>query len=520
MQMSMLVRTCLMFLAVVLLTALVAVVGIVKIREINGYLVEMDVQMERVISADSMNNLTARAAVAARSYLVDPRESYRQEFIQLTDQNGRTAADLAAKARRQVNKEFGEKIAALNEQYRQAALEEFFPLAAAGKKDEAARLLAGRLAGLEQELTQTAKTYAQKRQEEIRQVEAAAGKSAAGAQNLLFVLAAITFLAALAIGVAFSFWLEGRFKRLIKQVETVAGGDLTVQVKVRRRDELARIAGAFNAMIAGLRTLALGIKEKSSLMAGSAQELSAAGEEMAASVAAIASTTAEIAAVAEQAAASSGSAAEASRHVEQAARRGNAAVQEAVQKMHGIKATVDKGAFAVHRLGERSDKIGQIVHVIRGIADQTNLLALNAAIEAARAGEHGRGFTVVAEEVRKLAEQSAAATKEIGELIGETQLEMQEATAAMELGAQEVRGGVQIVEEAGQALLQILEQIKHNAELVEQVAQGAEQSSKGVQDLAGSADQVNSIVQQISAQAQELAGVSEDLQQMIAKLKL
>ncbi|NHM28164.1 methyl-accepting chemotaxis protein [Desulfofundulus sp. TPOSR] len=520
MQMSMLVRTCLMFLAVVLLTALVAAIGIIKIREVNGYLAEMNIQMERVISADNMNNLTTRAAVAVRSYLAEPRESYRQEFVQVIEQNGKTATDLAAKARRQENREFGEKIAALNDQYRRAVLEEFFPLAAAGKKDEAARLLAGRLASLEQELTGTTKAYAKKRQEEIQQVEAAARESAAGAQKLLLFLASATLLAALAIGIAFSFWLNGRLKRLIKQVETVASGDLTVQVKVRRRDEMARIAGAFNVMISSLRTLALGIKEKSNLLTDSAQELSAASQEAAANVEGIAGTTSEIVAVAEQAAASSESAAEASRNVEQAALQGNTAVQEAVRKMHGIKETVDKGAHAVRRLGERSDKIGQIVHVIRGIADQTNLLALNAAIEAARAGEHGRGFAVVAEEVRKLAEQSAAATKEIGELIGETQLEMQEAITAMELGAREVDSGVQVVEQAGQALIEILKQIKHNAELVEHVAQGAEQSSRGVQNLAESADQINSIIQQIAAQAQELAKVSEDLQQMIAKLKL
>src|SRR5437660_3794754 len=152
----------------------------------------------------------------------------------------------------------------------------------------------------------------------------------------------------------------------------------------------------------------------------------------------------------------SNKAAEAARQATESARRGGDNVEETLSRMRAIADSVSDTAKKMDELGKSSDQIGQIVGVINDIADQTNLLALNAAIEAARAGEQGRGFAVVADEVRKLAERTTTATKEIAQMIETVQQETKLAVSAMEEGTRQVEEGVRTTNKAGEALREII----------------------------------------------------------------
>jgi methyl-accepting chemotaxis protein len=210
----------------------------------------------------------------------------------------------------------------------------------------------------------------------------------------------------------------------------------------------------------------------------------------------------------------------------------NSAEQAAATTQNGfnvVKLTVDgireRGAEArtnaknIESLGERSDQIGEIVATIEDIADQTNLLALNAAIEAARAGEQGRGFAVVADEVRALAERTTRATKEIGSMIKAIQNETKSAIVLMEIG---VKGSEQGAASAGQletALQEILDQVNNVSMQVNQIATAAEEQTATTGEITNNIQQITKVVHEASRDAQESANAASDLSQQAAELQ-
>jgi methyl-accepting chemotaxis protein len=183
------------------------------------------------------------------------------------------------------------------------------------------------------------------------------------------------------------------------------------------------------------------------------------------------------------------------------AQKGQGAVEETVSGMSRIRETVLNSADKIQELGSKSEQIGEIIGVIDDIAEQTNLLALNAAIEAARAGEHGKGFAVVADEVRKLAERSARATGEITDLIKGIQYETQEAVDAMESGTAEVESGSKLAVNAGSAIEEILSSVK---EIVSQISQ----VSDNAKNMTVASERVSRLIDQIAAISEETSAVA------------
>ncbi|MBI9049790.1 MAG: methyl-accepting chemotaxis protein [Anaerolineaceae bacterium] len=186
-------------------------------------------------------------------------------------------------------------------------------------------------------------------------------------------------------------------------------------------------------------------------------------------------------------------------------------VQETIQGMMRIKQTVDQSVVKVTEMGNRSQQVESILETINDIAGQTNLLALNAAIEAARAGEHGKGFAVVAEEVRKLAERSAAATREIANIIDGIQKSVQDAVSVMEDGVSEVQTGVQLANNAGEALGSIHRDINTLNVQAEQVEIAMRSMTNSVNDLVKSSETVSAVVEENTAATEEMAASSSEL---------
>ncbi|MCE1189022.1 MAG: methyl-accepting chemotaxis protein [Ignavibacteria bacterium] len=209
------------------------------------------------------------------------------------------------------------------------------------------------------------------------------------------------------------------------------------------------------------------------------------------------------------------------------AKNGVTIVGKSIDGMNQIARVVNNSAETVFRLGQNTDKIGEIIDVIDDIADQTNLLALNAAIEAARAGEQGRGFAVVADEVRKLAERTTLATKEISGMIRQIQSETRLAVDAMKEGTTEVESGLKLVNEAGTMLDVIVLGAVSLRDIITQVAAASEEQSVAVDEIGKNVDAINNVTSesakglaQIAESAESLNLLATDLQHLVQKFKL
>jgi methyl-accepting chemotaxis protein len=311
-------------------------------------------------------------------------------------------------------------------------------------------------------------------------------------------------------------------------------GDLTRLISATSNDEFGQLADEINLLVEKIRGIISRIAQTSEQVSSAAVELqsnavrmAAGAEEVAAQAETVATAGEEMSATSADIAQNCQKASDGSRQANAAAVSGAAVVNETIDVMNNIAALVGSSAKAVEGLGSRSDQIGEIVDTIGDIADQTNLLALNAAIEAARAGEQGRGFAVVADEVRALAERTTRATKEIGEMIKTIQQETKSAVSAMEFGVGEVARGSEKAAASGKALVRILEEINDVTMQINQVATASEEQTATTSEISGNMLRITEVIAQTSRGAQEsasaankLSGLAEELRKVVGQFRL
>ena len=308
-------------------------------------------------------------------------------------------------------------------------------------------------------------------------------------------------------------------------LDKIAKGDLTARMIGDYKNNYAGYQKQINNVGESLENIVSQVTDVVNATASASNQISSSSEEMAAGAQEQSSQAAEVATAVEQ---MTSTIIETSKNAENAthtakksgeiAKEGGKVVNQTVQGMIRIAEVVKQSADTVQALGKSSDQIGEIIQVIDDIADQTNLLALNAAIEAARAGEQGRGFAVVADEVRKLAERTTKATKEIALMIKQIQKDTSGAVESMQLGTVEVEKGKALADRAGVSLSEIISGAQEVVDIITQVATASQEQSSAAEQISKNIESISTVTHQSASGVHEIARASEDLNRLTNNL--
>jgi methyl-accepting chemotaxis protein len=351
--------------------------------------------------------------------------------------------------------------------------------------------------------------------------------------TLFVIIVGLAIIASLVTSTLIARGISRSLANVFDTMAAIAEGDLTVSSTITSADEMGMLGREMNIMRQKLTDIVKRLADNSHSVSSAAIQMHSTAEQMATSTEELAAQATTIATASEEMSATSGSIAVNCHHAADDSARANTAAEMGVQVveitvnvMSKIAERVRSSAQTVESLGARSDQIGQIIGTIEDIADQTNLLALNAAIEAARAGEQGRGFAVVADEVRALAERTTKATREIGDMIKTIQVETKDAVSAMNEGVSQVEQGTAEAAKSGEALRHILEQISSVTSQVNQIAVAAEEQTATTMEINHNVQQISEVARMTSsssheeaAAANQLARLAEDLKSMVQQFK-
>ena len=317
-------------------------------------------------------------------------------------------------------------------------------------------------------------------------------------------------------------------------VRNIAAGDLTDQRRIERQDEMGALQQGVMGMAATLRELISGIRDSVTQMASAAEQLSAITEQTSVGMNGqkietdqVATAMHEMSATVQEVARNAEDASQAASDADREARAGDAVVSEAVTQIERLSEEMLRSTEAMAKLESESNRIGSVMDVIKTVADQTNLLALNAAIEAARAGEAGRGFAVVADEVRGLAQRTQKSTEEIEQLVAGLQQGTQQVAAAMQNSHNLTESSVELTRKAGLALTDITAKVSNIQAMNQQIAAAAEEQGAVAEEISRSVINVRDISEQTAtasdetaASSVELARLGGELQAMVSRFRV
>ena len=513
------------FAVVALIAAAIGIIAISNLHSIqtaddNLYRCETSgvVQLDRISSAFHRARLNLLSLVIAKTPEEQRRcESRIQELVEAMN----TAAGAYEKTlESQADRDLYSKYA---ESYRNYVplREKVVALALAGKAQEATGIMHGEGQQAADQLKNVIDEMVAERTDKAKETAENNQHLASASVTSMLVILGLGVTLAIGLGLFIARGISRPVQRLAAQAETVATGDLTIEVIQESADEIGHLAASFGIMVENLRETIRRVGEASSAVASASSEISSSTEQMAAGAQEQTSQASEVASAVEEMtktivenSRNAGQTSETAKRAKQSAEEGGKIVEATVVGMKRIAEVVNRSAQTVRALGKSSDQIGEIIRVIDDIADQTNLLALNAAIEAARAGEQGRGFAVVADEVRKLAERTTKATKEIAGMIKTIQDDTNGAVASMEEGTGEVDGGIKLADRAGASLEEIVTMIQTLTDMVAHIAVASEQQSSASEQISNNVTAISSVTHETASGVQQIARAAEDLNRL------
>lgn len=361
--------------------------------------------------------------------------------------------------------------------------------------------------------------------------------------KMFFIILMIVIIVTLSllIWILYHFLIKKPLDTLVEGIQQISEGDLTIRVNIDKKDEFGLLSQAFNRMVDNLRNLILKVSKSTEMVSSYAQELSVTTEQnknavqqvhtmaenqaegarqqnhfVQDSMAAIEESSASI----EEISATIQEVTKSAQHTSNIAKDGNDTMDRALIEIRHMGQSTQQVADLINDLGQKSQEIGKIVELINGIADQTNLLALNAAIEAARAGEHGKGFAVVADEVRKLAEQSQRATKDITNLISIIQSQMDKAVHAVDNNKQVVDTGNQVITEGASIFQRIEGDIETVSQQIQHVSIAADELAKGSENIVVAINTIEEIAQTVASSSNNMVTSTKEQSAAIEQITL
>ncbi|OMP67340.1 methyl-accepting chemotaxis protein [Domibacillus epiphyticus] len=520
------------FLGVIILLCLITGISVYQLTSITStYSDLINLQTAKVINAKEIKYVAAEQAKSIRGYVITGNDKLLQDFENAQKDFSSAHKKLGTLLETDSGKKMLEELDQLQVDYIQTA-DQVIAYKQQNNTAGYTKLLTGELAPLTDEISKKAIELEKLCQDVLDQENETTLQLATQVKNVLLVVAAIAVLAGFLIAFYIGRIISKPVTKVAQAAKQIADGNLSISdIEVKNKDEIGEMAKAFNRMKKDLQELIRKLGESADQIAASSQQLSASSEQSMQAASQVTETVQDISTAAEdqinsmednkkgmeessaglqRIAESASTVSESSTEVLGEAEQGNEIIEKTIHQMEGITVSVQDVSAVIKDLGENSKEIGNITAVIKQIADQTNLLALNAAIEAARAGEHGKGFAVVADEVRKLAEQSQQSSKQIESIINTIQENTGHAVNVMEKGTEDVKSGTEIVNQAGQAFRRILNSIQEVTTQVQEVSAATEEISASTEQLTGSMDQLTKASAKIATSTQGVAASSEE----------